>query len=447
MLKPEVLHTVRHHLRFPHLPLLAHLHLEFLPGQLRGIPSGQHLTLLRALLRHRRLLHRFPVSPSAHRDTPRRYLVGQHPPLQERQLPLFLVRNHQLFPQGDPRNTPRKFPRHQCFPQFQLTLIYGMYLAAQFLRHRNPQHLRRLAPHPHLHLQLLRQHPRYRFQEDQFGSAPPIPGSASRSRSSSFNRPQIPGSGNSSSTSLHSSSPASSNPTISSPSTHHSSNFASAAAALASSFGAPAPSAPPPPPPSFNVSPPTPSAPSSFSSSPAPPPPAPPPPPPSSAPAPPPPPAAVPPPPPVAVPPPPPASVPPPPPASVPPPPPPSASAPSFSTSAPQTPSSPSAPAPSRHLNGGIFHRKNRAASGNSRPPPPPPTNIRNIDSSAYTIAPSNTSSVNGNGSATKLVIDDSRFKFRNAPDIPKPRKFEGKEKLYPSGRGSSVPLNLSLFT
>lgn len=97
---------------------------------------------------------------------------------------------------------------------------------------------------------------------------------------------------------------------------------------------------------------------------------------------------------------------------------------------------------------GGILNRRNL------REPPPPPSSIRTIDSSAYTIAPNSShggaSGGHGNGSAAgagRLVIDDSRFKFRNAGDIPRPRKFEGKQKLYPSGRGSSVPLNLSLFS
>jgi WAS/WASL-interacting protein len=37
-------------------------------------------------------------------------------------------------------------------------------------------------------------------------------------------------------------------------------------------------------------------------------------------------------------------------------------------------------------------------------------------------------------------------FKFVNQTNLPKPRAFKGDEKLYPSGRGSSIPLNLALF-
>lgn len=77
---------------------------------------------------------------------------------------------------------------------------------------------------------------------------------------------------------------------------------------------------------------------------------------------------------------------------------------------------------------------------------------IRKIDVSAYTItgssngaqlATSNASSTKASGS---LKIENPRFKFENQIDIPKPHKYEGRIKLYPSGRGSSMPLNLSDF-
>ncbi|CAX43996.1 actin-binding protein, putative [Candida dubliniensis CD36] len=74
-------------------------------------------------------------------------------------------------------------------------------------------------------------------------------------------------------------------------------------------------------------------------------------------------------------------------------------------------------------------------------------TNLRKISASAYTINPRNAS--NGDSKPEKLVIDDKRFKFVNANALPNPRRFGDrgeKEKLYPSGRGSSVPLDLSLF-
>lgn len=74
-------------------------------------------------------------------------------------------------------------------------------------------------------------------------------------------------------------------------------------------------------------------------------------------------------------------------------------------------------------------------------------TNLRKISALAYTINPRNAS--NGDSKPEKLVIDDKRFKFVNANALPNPRRFGErgeKEKLYPSGRGSSVPLDLSLY-
>ncbi|QLQ81582.1 hypothetical protein HG537_0F03430 [Torulaspora globosa] len=61
---------------------------------------------------------------------------------------------------------------------------------------------------------------------------------------------------------------------------------------------------------------------------------------------------------------------------------------------------------------------------------------------------------INGSNNTTgvklnsgKIVIDDSRFKWANASQIPRPRPYQNRTKLYPSGKGSSVPLDLSLFT
>ncbi|CUM66748.1 uncharacterized protein PRCAT00004429001 [Priceomyces carsonii] len=76
---------------------------------------------------------------------------------------------------------------------------------------------------------------------------------------------------------------------------------------------------------------------------------------------------------------------------------------------------------------------------------------LRNISALTYTINPS--SQKNGESNNTsKVVIEDKekRFKFTNASSLPNPRRFgeHGEQtKLYPSGRGSSVPLNLTLFT
>ena len=72
-------------------------------------------------------------------------------------------------------------------------------------------------------------------------------------------------------------------------------------------------------------------------------------------------------------------------------------------------------------------------------------TNQPDVDVGQYTI---NGSNFNGAQSGhEKIVIDDSRFKWTNASQMPRPRPFQAKTKLYPSGKGSSVPLDLTLFT
>lgn len=43
-------------------------------------------------------------------------------------------------------------------------------------------------------------------------------------------------------------------------------------------------------------------------------------------------------------------------------------------------------------------------------------------------------------------MIQDSRWKFQDDSQLPKPRDFIGGPKRYRAGRGSSVPLDLSLF-
>ncbi|CAI4048194.1 hypothetical protein SUVZ_12G3630 [Saccharomyces uvarum] len=72
-------------------------------------------------------------------------------------------------------------------------------------------------------------------------------------------------------------------------------------------------------------------------------------------------------------------------------------------------------------------------------------TNQPDVDVGQYTI---NGSSSNGAQLGhEKIVTDDSRFKWTNVSQIPRPRPFQAKTKLYPSGKGSSVPLDLTLFT
>ncbi|AAS50808.2 ABR038Cp [Eremothecium gossypii ATCC 10895] len=68
-------------------------------------------------------------------------------------------------------------------------------------------------------------------------------------------------------------------------------------------------------------------------------------------------------------------------------------------------------------------------------------------ESSIDTFTISNRVSTGDAVSRQPICIDDTRFKFSNAGGIPKPRVFQNKTKLYPSGRGSSVPLDLSLYS
>lgn len=73
-------------------------------------------------------------------------------------------------------------------------------------------------------------------------------------------------------------------------------------------------------------------------------------------------------------------------------------------------------------------------------------TNQPDVDVGRYTISGSN-SILGAKSGNEKIVIDDSRFKWTNVSQMPKPRPFQNKTKLYPSGKGSSVPLDLTLFT
>ncbi|KAG0683350.1 hypothetical protein C6P42_001261 [Pichia californica] len=73
---------------------------------------------------------------------------------------------------------------------------------------------------------------------------------------------------------------------------------------------------------------------------------------------------------------------------------------------------------------------------------------IRKIDISAYTIAGSAnggiTAASGSSSSHQQVKMESPRFRFLDQNELPKPHKFEGRIKLYPSGRGSSVPLDLS---
>ncbi|KAI2607067.1 uncharacterized protein GGS25DRAFT_317386 [Hypoxylon fragiforme] len=264
-------------------------------------------------------------------------------------------------------------------------------------------------------------------------------------------------------------------------------------ASLASSKGPPPPiGKKPPPPPGSRKPQTTPSHPPPLPGVHAPPPPLPgthaPPPPPSSAPAPP----VPPPPPPTAAP-----APPPPPPVSAPAPPlpPPVAAprppvAPTRSQPPPPPPSSaPPSSAPSPSPNIALQAALRATATGGrssptSMPPPPPPSsaptppaptrepsvnrqragsNLRSmLDPSSYTLAPNGGSAKSlsptptGNsatsprdsgrlgGGGERYIVQDSRWRFKDENELPKPRQFQGGPRKYRAGRGSSVPLDLS---
>jgi hypothetical protein len=74
---------------------------------------------------------------------------------------------------------------------------------------------------------------------------------------------------------------------------------------------------------------------------------------------------------------------------------------------------------------------------------------IRKIDASAYTISGSVTGAIHGSATNSALNnghirMESPRFKFIDQNELPNPHSFVGRIKLYPSGRGSSVPLNLN---
>lgn len=107
-------------------------------------------------------------------------------------------------------------------------------------------------------------------------------------------------------------------------------------------------------------------------------------------------------------------------------------------------------------------------------PPPPPPSNApparahsgsvgrSMLDPSAFTLmpnggakSPSPTRSdslagrMNGGGGASRgqrIVVEDPRWKWPDEHDFPKPRSFAPRERKYRAGRGSSVPLDLSVL-
>lgn len=56
------------------------------------------------------------------------------------------------------------------------------------------------------------------------------------------------------------------------------------------------------------------------------------------------------------------------------------------------------------------------------------------------------TSRTNGGGARGRIVVEDPRWKWVDERNFPKPREFTGKQRRYRAGRGSSVPLDLSVL-
>ena len=73
------------------------------------------------------------------------------------------------------------------------------------------------------------------------------------------------------------------------------------------------------------------------------------------------------------------------------------------------------------------------------------------LNPSSYTLSngPARTGSRTPSYGATNIGIvriEDSRWRFQDESQLPKPRDFQGIQKRYRAGRGSSVPLDLSQF-
>ncbi|KAL8701517.1 MAG: hypothetical protein Q9224_000455 [Gallowayella concinna] len=87
--------------------------------------------------------------------------------------------------------------------------------------------------------------------------------------------------------------------------------------------------------------------------------------------------------------------------------------------------------------------------------PPPSQPSLRSRGNSNLSTLPNGTStshhtspladnvSTSRNGT---MRIEDSRWRFQDESQLPKPREFVGFAKKYRAGRGSSVPLDLSQF-
>lgn len=88
------------------------------------------------------------------------------------------------------------------------------------------------------------------------------------------------------------------------------------------------------------------------------------------------------------------------------------------------------------------------------------------LDPSAYTLGPANGSSSSKSPSSSplgggggggglgqppatrgeRIIVHDTRWRFPDESQLPKPRPFQGGPRRYRAGRGSSVPLDLGLL-
>ncbi|KAI5865195.1 hypothetical protein GGS23DRAFT_594743 [Durotheca rogersii] len=141
------------------------------------------------------------------------------------------------------------------------------------------------------------------------------------------------------------------------------------------------------------------------------------------------------------------------------PPPPPPALAPSPPSSAPPPPAAP-APAPAEAPTSRRRTGSTRSGARSSMLDPSAYTLARNgaggssinHGSKSPSLSPTPTESdapsprAAGGPAPERYVVQDSRWRFKDEAEFPKPRSFQGGPRRYRAGRGSSVPLDLGAF-
>lgn len=107
------------------------------------------------------------------------------------------------------------------------------------------------------------------------------------------------------------------------------------------------------------------------------------------------------------------------------------------------SPSAPAPPPPKTSPTGGI-----PSAGGVSLGSDGPSRMSSFPDSSSYTLTNGSRSRADSGArnSGARFVVQDTRFKFQDNGQLPKPRDFSGGAKRYRAGRGSTVPLDLKAF-